>query len=164
MFVCVFVASNPGHQGREEGGKDSLVHTDCACVIFPEILVLRIFSVNFFSNLVRRFYWQKITGVHMEVVEESDCTTTFLSALTYARSKLCISGEFKAKQLEAMREIYNGNNVFLWLPTEYGKSVCYQELPFLFYVKLKCNALPPNEQSVCLVISPLLSLMTDQSV
>ena len=37
------------------------------------------------------------------------CTTTSLGALTIARSKLCISAEFTAKHLEAMREIYNGN-------------------------------------------------------
>ena len=51
---------------------------------------------------------------------------------------------------------------FCGLPTGYGKSVCYQALPFLFDVKLEHTALPPSKQSVCLVISPLLSLMVDQ--
>ena len=61
-----------------------------------------------------------------------------------------------------MRELYHHNDVFLWLPTGYGKSVCYQALPFLFDVKLERTALPPSKQSVCLVISSLLSLMVDQ--
>ena len=96
----------------------------------------------------------------MEVSQGSD--HTFTSALIYAKSRLCFCREFKAKQVEGMRELFYGNDVFLWLPTGYGKSVCYQALPFLFDVKLERTALPPSEQSVCLVISPLLSLMTDQ--
>ena len=38
----------------------------------------------------------------------------------------------KPKQAEAIKFIYDGEDVFLWLPTGYGKSVCYQVLPFLF--------------------------------
>ena len=40
----------------------------------------------------------------------------------------------------------------MWLPTGYGKSVCYECLPFLYDMKL----------SVVLVVSPLVSLMVDQ--
>ena len=52
--------------------------------------------------------------------------------------------------------------MFLWLPTGYGKSVFYQALPFPFDVKLERTALPPSKQSVCLVISPILTLMVNQ--
>ena len=45
----------------------------------------------------------------------------------------------------------------------YRKSVCYQLLPFLFDYKLKRTTRSPYlEQSVVLVISPLVSLMVDQ--
>ena len=40
------------------------------------------------------------------------------------------------KQAEAIKFIYDGEDVFLWLPTGYRKSVCYQVLPFLFDYKL----------------------------
>ena len=52
----------------------------------------------------------------------------FTSALSYAISKLCFCKHFRPKQVEAMRELYHHNDVFLWLPTGYGKSVCYQAL------------------------------------
>ena len=40
------------------------------------------------------------------------------------------------KQMEAVKMLYEGQDVFLWVPTGYGKSICYQMLPFLFDVKL----------------------------
>ena len=40
------------------------------------------------------------------------------------------------KQLEAVKLLYEGQDVFLWVPTGYGKSICYQMLPFLLDVKL----------------------------
>ena len=46
--------------------------------------------------------------------------------------------------------------MFLWLPTGYGKSVCYISSTAISYVNLDCTALPPRKQSVCLVFSILL--------
>ena len=87
----------------------------------------------------------------------------FELSLSYALSCLRLQGiELKDKQLEAIRTIYDGKDVFLWLPTGYGKSLCYQCLPFLFDHKLKRIDLPPGERSVCLIVSPLVSLMVDQ--
>ena len=86
-------------------------------------------------------------------------------SLSYALTCLRLEGlEIKDKQLEAIQAIYDGKDVFLWLPTGYGKSLCYQCLPFLFDHKLSMVDLPPSEKSVCLVVSPLVSLMVDQVV
>ena len=64
--------------------------------------------------------------------------------------------------MEVIKALYDGEDVFLWLPTGYGKSICYQVLPFLFDYKLKRTSLPPHKRSVCIVVSPLISLMVDQ--
>ena len=65
----------------------------------------------------------------------------------------------KKEQLQTIRNLYNGKDVFLWLPTGFGKSICYEVLPFLFDYK-SSRAGPGN--STVLVVSPLVSLMVDQ--
>ena len=54
--------------------------------------------------------------------------------------------------------IYEGKDAFLWLPTGYGKSVCFQSLPVLFDFKFGRVDSPPCQKSVCLVVSPLMLL------
>jgi len=50
-----------------------------------------------------------------------------------------------------------GKDVFTWFPTGYGKSICYQLLPFVFDVKLGRTNAPLIDRSVVLVIFPLVS-------
>ena len=84
----------------------------------------------------------------------------FSSSLSYALSCLkCEQMKLKDKQVEAIRAVYDGEDVFLWLPTGYGKSVCYQAIPFLFDHKLGRKDLSAERHSVCIVVSPLISLM-----
>ena len=47
--------------------------------------------------------------------------------------------------------------MFLWLPTSFGKSLCYEVLPFLFNDKFG------KDNSVIIVVSPLVSLMETKS-
>lgn len=87
----------------------------------------------------------------------------FESSLSYALSCLKLGDiTLKDKQKESIQCLYEGKDVFLWLPTGYGKSVCFHCLPFLFDYKFGRVELPPCEKSVCLVVSPLISLMVDQ--
>ena len=58
--------------------------------------------------------------------------------------------------------MYEGNDVFVWLPTGYGKSICYQTLPFVFNYKLTRVDALPTKRSVIIVASPLVSLIADQ--
>ena len=61
----------------------------------------------------------------------------------------------KPEQLQAVRHMYEGRDVFLWLPTGFGKSICYEVLPFLFDFNL---GKVDTESSSVIVVSPLVSL------
>ena len=88
----------------------------------------------------------------------------FSSAVKHSLSCLGMGDlVLKKGQLDAMQYVYEGKDVFVWLPTEYGKSITYQTLPFLFDYKLRRTKSPPPTQSVVLVVSPLVSLMVDQT-
>ena len=89
----------------------------------------------------------------------------FDKALKFA---LCCIGKgdftLKAKQVDAIKCIYDGKDVFLWLPTGFGRSICYETLPFFFF---STTSTVTVEQAVIvayivLVVSPLVSLMVDQ--
>ena len=63
----------------------------------------------------------------------------------------------KPEQKASIKSVYEGKDVFVWLPTRSGKSVGYEALPFVFEYKLKAVA-----PCLALVFSPLISLMVDQ--
>lgn len=66
----------------------------------------------------------------------------------------------KEEQLQSVGAIYRGESVFVWLPTGYGKSLCYQMLPFLMDFKL--HRTETCLKSAIIVVSPLISLIADQ--
>jgi len=53
----------------------------------------------------------------------------------------------KAEQRFAMEAIYNRQDVFVWLPTGYGKSLCYQVPPFI--VDYKHGVVEETQDIVC---------------
>ena len=61
-----------------------------------------------------------------------------------------------ADQERAICEFVKGSDVFVCLPTGSGKSICFAVLPLVF------DALRGKKGSICLVVSPLTALMTDQ--
>ena len=68
--------------------------------------------------------------------------------------------DLREQQAEALRAVYNLHDAFLWLPTGFGKSICYECLPFMFDYKLDHK--DTSSRHTVLVISPLISLMMDQ--
>ena len=68
----------------------------------------------------------------------------------------CPSLVLKPEQVECINNISEGKDVFLWLPTGFGKSLCYELLPFVFDYRYG------KRNSAVIVISPLISLMVDQ--
>ena len=62
----------------------------------------------------------------------------------------------KSGQIEAVMSFCKGKDVFVSLPTGYGKTLIYAILPLLF------NVLRRTKSSIVLVVSPLAALMAEQ--
>ena len=61
----------------------------------------------------------------------------FSESLSYALSVLGKADlSLKEEQRDAISAVYGGSDVFVWLPTGFGKSICFQTLPFVFDFKL----------------------------
>ena len=59
-------------------------------------------------------------------------------AFVYALKSIGKPGlELHKEQEEALSSVYEGQDTFVWLPTGFGKSICYECLPFLYDFKLK---------------------------
>ena len=83
---------------------------------------------------------------------------TFSEVIAYALVKLGSENlRLKEQQLLFIRAVYLRKSVFVWLPTGFGKSICYQSLPFVMD-----NKLGLSRNSAVLVVSPLTALMVDQ--
>ena len=94
-------------------------------------------------------------------VVRSPACPEFAKALSHALEMLGNSDfHLKKEQEQAIRAVYNGNDVFVWLPTGFGKSICFQTLPFLFDFKL--GLVQSVRKSIVLVVTPLVALMVDQ--
>ncbi len=51
----------------------------------------------------------------------------------------CVKQEgliFKEQQVHALKLLLKARDIFVWFPTGYAKSLCYQLLPFLMDYKL----------------------------
>ena len=66
------------------------------------------------------------------------------------------SMSLKPEQKECIKCIFDVKDVFVWLPTGFGKSICYEVLQFMFDKNLG------TDNSLVIVVSPLVSLMVDQ--
>ena len=68
---------------------------------------------------------------------ESFIQASFDSAVAYSLATLASPHlTLKEEQLQAVMAVYEGKDVFVRLPTGFGKSLCYQVLPFVFDHKL----------------------------
>ena len=121
--VSVYLASYPGHVG---GGKSGLVSTVCACAKNPMIswgiVYHRLRTVNLYRILA---YSSEACPSRAYPANMAGKSEDFDKPLKFALSRIG-KGDFtlKAEQLDAIKCIYDGKDVFLWLPTEFGKSIC----------------------------------------
>ena len=58
--------------------------------------------------------------------------------------------DLKAEQKKVLKSFVEGKDVFVSLPTGYGKSLCYTLLPSIFNTK---NGVT-ERTSICLIVSP----------
>ncbi len=66
-------------------------------------------------------------------------------------------GVLKQEQEESIVQLVSGKDVFVSLPTGFGKSLCYILLPHVFDLWIM-----DGKKSIVLVVSPLVALMKDQ--
>ena len=67
--------------------------------------------------------------------------------------------ELKVEQHKALKAFVEGRDVFVALPTSYGKSLCYALLHAIFDSKKELV----EKTSICMTVSPLIAWMKDQS-
>ena len=83
---------------------------------------------------------QSITSSFQSFTSSSQSTCpyqNFIESVQYALSQLKMSHlKLKEEQEKVVRAIFEGKDVFVLLPTGFGKSVCFQVLPFVFDYKL----------------------------
>ena len=94
----------------------------------------------------------------------SEMADSFDEAVVYSLG--CIGKAdliLKEEQKKVVRHIFDGDDTFVWLPTGFGKSICYECLPFLFDFTLG-RTQSSGIKSLVIVISPLISLMIDQVI
>ena len=78
--------------------------------------------------------------------------TTMDRSIAYAMKMVgCSDFALKPEQLACVTHLCEGQDVFLWLPTGSGKSLCYEVLPFAIGDKIG------RSDSVAIVFSPLIS-------
>ena len=82
---------------------------------------------------------------------------TAISSSVDTATRILGYSSLKDKQKEAIVTFVSGKDVFVALPTGYGKSLCYGCLPGAFDILRKTE-----RKSIAIVISPLNSLMNNQ--
>jgi len=77
-------------------------------------------------------------------------------AIEIALAHLGLDQPLRPRQRETIVHLLAGKDVFAQLPTGYGKSLCFQLLPFVW------DALNINQNCGILIVMPLISIIIDQ--
>ena len=127
------LASYPGSLGAEE--KEPGIYCVRMRVIAPTFHGLRTLSVH-----VRN------TMTSLQGLKKMERPIAYaLRCVGYPSMTL------ELEQKDCVQCVYEGKDVFVWLPTEFGKTVCFEVLPFMFDMELG------RVDSLVVVVSPLVS-------
>ena len=80
-------------------------------------------------------------------------------SLHSAADKLGIEN-FREEQMDALKAFLRGQDVFVNLPTGFGKSAIFQAAPFCWDFLRQMQTCSPS--TIAIVVSPLSALMNDQ--
>ena len=83
----------------------------------------------------------------------------FVEGVVRSSVKSLVSHFPTDEQLDAVKKLLSGKDVFISLPTGSGKSICFSCLPLVFD---ELRAPFASHHSIIVVVSPLTSLMIDQ--
>ena len=110
---------------------------------------------------------------HMAMAEMSEDRGEDALRVTVVEVAKQIGIDLKEKQLEALLTFCLGNDVFVSLPTGYGKSMIYGLLPLIFdeikgttLLCLSCSFISlkiGSNGSIVICISPLVAIMREQA-
>ncbi len=84
-----------------------------------------------------------------------------IEAIAYSSDKLKYD-ELRCEQKEAVIAFLNGNDLFVSLPTGYGKSLCYGILPYAFDHLRSKTSTEEVGRSIVVCVSPVTSTKMDQ--
>ena len=94
------------------------------------------------TALLREYVIQDMSRSLIDIIKEVG------SSLGYAR--------LKEEQYTVIKDLIDGQDVFVALPTGFGKSACFACLPGVF------DAIMSTDNSVVVVLSPLIAIMNDE--
>ena len=84
----------------------------------------------------------------------------FEAACSFAARSLGVL-ELKDYQKQSLKAIATGRDVFVSLPTGFGKSLCFQSVPFAWDFLFR-RTLGEDAHSILLVVEPTIPIMVDQ--
>ena len=89
---------------------------------------------------------------------DGDCTDL---ALCYAAERLGLPS-LNEKQKEAVRTFVTGKDVFVSLPIGFGKSICFQSVPFVLDYLGSSESNEVEDKHIALVVEPTAAIMHRQ--
>jgi len=96
------------------------------------------------------------------MASSTSSVNSFVACLAFALERIGKQQlKLKREQVASIRHVYDGKDVFVWLPTGFGKSICFECLPFVFDFKHNRTG-SSSVRTAVLVVSPLVSLMINQ--
>ena len=156
--LCIMCVTHKSKGGSEWGEHQKNCFLKCCR--------MRLSTLKYSAGIGSYFQHAFSTRMYFSACSHST-DAEFLSAIEYGLR--CLSRKsfsLKPKQLETVRQVCHGKDVFLWLQTRFRKAFCYEVLPFVIdYRRGKRSSereSPHTSFSTVVVVSPLVSLMVDQ--